>query len=155
MSLPLLENSLQSSCLQLLTNAQLFTQANFPTRLETVRVRVPHGPTPPISRCSPAPQFLWCRCPQSQRMCTTSVCLPLHLYSLQWLQASRYILVQLHPPCLAGEGAVDLTLIQGSCSRHWARGCRSTAPHAGPRDLTVPTQSPYCLLFNVLYNFGL
>ena len=61
----------------------------------------------------------------------------------------------LYSPCLSGEGAVDLTVIQGSCGRCWGRDCILPGPHTVPRDLIVPKQSLYCLFFNVLYNFGL
>ena len=44
------------------------------------------------------------------------MCLPLHLYSPQRLQASTSILVPLCPPCFVGQGAVYLALIQGSCT---------------------------------------
>ena len=102
-SQPLLETFLQSSCPQFLTSAWLFTQPNFPTSPETIWVRVWHGPTPPFSKCHLEPQFLWYRCPQSQRMCTTCVCLLLRLYFPQRLQASRSLLVPDWPPC-SGRG---------------------------------------------------
>ena len=38
--------------------------------------------------------------------------------------------------------------------RRQAGSCSSPGPRAGPRDLTVPTQSPCHLFFNALYNFG-
>ena len=78
----LLESSLQSSCPLFLKRAQLFTQPNFPPvqRLsKSVSDSSQLLPNPPFSRCHP--QFLWCQCPQSQQICTASVCLPLHLYS--------------------------------------------------------------------------
>ena len=53
------------------------------------------------------------------------------------------------------KGAVDFAVLQVSCSRHWVGGCSSLGPHTGLRDLTIPTQSPYRMFFNVLYNFGL
>ena len=80
------------------------------------------------------------------------------VYSPQLLQASRSIMVPLYPPCLAGEGTIDLTLFQDSCSqpiRCWAWGCSSPGPRVGPRDFTAPKQSPYHLFCNVFYNFGL
>ena len=61
----------------------------------------------------------------------------------------------LYPSCLAGEGAVDLVLFQVSCGRLRAGGCSHPGPQAGPRDLTIPKQSPYCLFFNVFYKFVL
>ena len=93
----------ESSCLPFLTSPRLFTQPNCPTGLETSQVRVPHGQTPPFSRCCLAPQFLWCWRPQSQRVCTSSVCLPLRLYSPQRLPAPRSLLVPGCPPC-SGRG---------------------------------------------------
>ena len=62
---------------------------------------------------------------------TVSVCLPLHPYSLQWLQASRSLLVLLKP-CLAVEGAVDLALSQ----EPW--GCSCPGSLSSPKDLVVP-----------------
>ena len=47
-------------------------------------------------------------------------------------------------PALVGEGAGDLTLLQGYCSRRWAGGHSSLGPCTHPRDLTVPAQSPHC-----------
>ena len=73
------ESSSQSSCLPSLTSTWLFTHSNFPASPKTIWIRVRHGPTPSFSRCHPAPQFLWCLCPQSQWMYTTSVCLPVQL----------------------------------------------------------------------------
>ena len=73
-------------------------------------------------------------------MNTTPVSLLLCLYSSQRFQASRSILVPLCSPCLAGEGAVDLTRIQGSCGR-----CQQ-APGLGlqqPWSLCW-SQGPYC-----------
>ena len=100
---PLLGSSLQSSCPQFLTSPELFTQPNFPISPETIQVKVPHGPTPPFSRCRPAPQFLSCQRPHSQQMYTASVCLPLHLYFPHWLPASGSFLVLGCPPC-SGRG---------------------------------------------------
>ena len=85
------------------------------------------------------------------------VCLPLHLYSPQQLQASGSILVPLSPHCLSGEGAVDLALIQGSCGRHQqmpGQGLQQPwSPHwsQGPYH---PKATPLPSFFNVLYNFG-
>ena len=50
---------------------------------------------------------------------------------------------------LVGEGAGDLTLFPISSERCWARGHRG----ADPRELTIPTQSPHHLFFNVLLLF--
>ena len=64
------------------------------------------GPTQPNSsllQVSPTPQFLWCQCPQSHWVCTTSVYLPLHLYLPQRLSAPRSLLVLGCPPC-SGKG---------------------------------------------------
>ena len=97
------ESSLQSSCLPFLTSARLFTQPSFPASLEAIQVRVWHSPTPPFSRCRPAPQFLWCWPPQSSWMYTASMCLSFHLYSPQPLLASRFLLVPGCPPC-SGKG---------------------------------------------------
>ena len=57
----------------------------------------------PFPRCYPAPHFLWCWLPQSQRVYTTSVCLPLHLYFPLQLPASMSFLVPGCPPC-SGRG---------------------------------------------------
>ena len=104
--------------LPFLTSTQLFTQPNFLTRVETIRVRVQHSPT-----LLSSPGITWLpnfsgddlvsiHSPSSP----TSVHFPLCLYSAQWLQALRSIMMPLCSPCLAREGAVDLALLQGSCS---------------------------------------
>ena len=149
------ESSFQSSCPPFLTSAWLFTQPNFPGSLETIRVRVPQGLTPPFSRCCPAPEFLWCQCPQSQRICTASMCLPLHLYSLQQFPASSPSWCWAALLALVGEGIGDLTLLPIPYSRHWDRCCSSLGPRTDPRDFTIPAHSPYCLFFNLLCNFCL
>ena len=87
----------------ILNKCMAFHTAQLSTSPETVQVRVQHGPNPPFFRCHPAPQFLWCWCPQSQWMCTASVCLPLHLYFLQQLPASKSLLMLGSPPC-SGRG---------------------------------------------------
>ena len=151
-SQPLCESSSQTSCLPFLTSTWLFTQPNLPTSPETIRVRVWHGPTPSFSRCHLAPHFLWCQFPQSQQMYNASLCLPLHLYSPQQLQASSPW-CQAAISALIGEGADDLTLLPISCSRSRAGGFSHLGACTDLRDLTVPMQSPHCLFFNVLYNF--
>ena len=95
------------------------------------------GPTWPNSQLSPA------SAPSLHRFTTSS------LFPSLRLQATRCRLVLLKS-CLAGEGAINPTLSQESCSRPGRRrpgGCSRPGPHAGPRDLFVLKQSPYLLLF--------
>ena len=88
--------------------------------------------------------------------CTPPLCVcHFVLIPLLRLQASRSLLALLKP-CLAGEGAIDLTLFQESCGRpggHWAWGCSHSGPQAGPRDLIVLKHSPYCLVFQCPLQF--
>ena len=102
-SQPFFKSSLPSSCPPFLTRTWIFTQTNFPTTLENIRVTVWHGPTPPFPRWNLAPQCLWCWSPESQWMYIASVCLQLQLYSPQWLPASRSLLVPGFPLC-SGRG---------------------------------------------------
>ena len=148
-----MESSLQNSCPPFLTSAWVFTQPNFPSSQETIRVRVQHCPKPPFSRCCLVPQFLWYLHPQSQWMYATSVCLPLRLYSPNNFQHPDPCWCQAALPALRGEGASDLTLLPISCSRHWVGCYRGLHQCANPRDLTVPAQSLHHLFFNVLCNF--
>ena len=137
-----LKNSSYSS-LPLQTSAWPLTKPHSLTRLGTMWFRVPHGPALPS------------QCPQSQRVNTTPVYLPLNHFSPQRLQASRSLLVLLKP-CLAGEGAIDLVLSQESCGRpcgHWAWGYSHPGPCAGPRDLIVLKHSPNCLIFQCPLQF--
>ena len=138
-----LKNSSYSS-LPLQTSAWPLTQPHSLTRLGTMWFRVPHGPALPS------------QCPQSQRVNTTPVYLPLNHFSPQRLQASRSLLVLLKP-CLAGEGAVDRSLSQEPCDRpggHRAWGCSCPGPRAGPKDLIVPKQSHHHMIFQCLLQFG-
>ena len=84
------------------------------------------------------------------------VCLLLCPSSPMQLQASKSILMLLKPSCLAGEGAIDLALLQESCSRpsgHRAWGCICPGAGPGSRDLSVLNHSPYCLIFQCPLQF--
>ena len=147
----------KSSCssLLLLTSAQPLTQLNFPSRPETIQVRVHHGPT-----VFPSPGVTW--------LPNSSGNNPVGIHSLSgWtptLCVSHFIFIPpsdfkhpgpswCHSILLVWQGRELLIWLSSrdpvvGIGRHWAGTC------AGPRELTVPKQSPYHLFFNVLYNFG-
>ena len=128
-----------------------------------------HGPTfQPVQRQSesgsdraqllPSPDIAWHlnssgASVHSPSGCTTSLCLPLHLYSPSDCQHRGPSWYWAALSALVGEGAGDLSLLPVSCGRRLARGHGSPGPHADPRDLTFPAQSLHCLFFNVLCNF--
>ena len=89
--------------------------------------------------------------------CTPPLCFCHFVFiSPQRLQASMLILKLLKPTCLAEEGAIDLAVFQESCQwpgRHRAWSCSHPGPCTGPRDLMVPKQSPYCLIFQCPVQF--
>ena len=102
-SSPLLKISSQSSCPRFLTSTQLFTQLNFLTVLETIRVRVPHDPCLlPSPGVAQHPNFSGAGIP-SLSGCIQTLCLLLHLYFPQGLPASRSLLVLGCPP-FSGRG---------------------------------------------------
>ena len=125
------------------TSAWPLTQPNSPTRLGTIQVRVRCGRTLPSWH------------PQSQWVHTTPVCLPLRPYPLSDFK---------HPGPF--RGCSNLPVWQGRKPLTWffpknpvaypagaRRGLQSSYPCAGPKDLIVPKQSPYCLIFQCPLEF--
>ena len=115
---PLKRKNSPCSSLPLQTSASPLTQPNFPTTLETIQVRVRHGPTLPpspgvtrvlnFSGNDPASVYI-------ARGCTLPLCV-CHFIFIPFSDITHPgDLVLLKHPCLAGEGAVDLALIQEFC----------------------------------------
>ena len=147
----------KSSCSSLpFPRACLLTQPNFLTRLETIWFRAHHNPT-----LLPSPGVtLLPNCSGND---------PASIHSLsRWtppLWVSQFVFIspndfiQVHP------GAA-LSSPFGRGGSHWPGSLARLlwqvpglglhpGPCGSPKDLVVPKQSPYHLLFNVLYNFGL
>ena len=152
-----------------LTSTWLFTQPNSLTNPETIWVKVLHDPT--LLLCLGVtwlPNFSGdvLAGNHSPSGGTPSLCISHCVFitpsyfkhpGLSWCGAAF--------PAVVGEGAADLQLwIQLSSkspaaaadpgARCQARDYSSLGSRTGPKDLIIPTQSPYYLFFNILYNFG-
>ena len=113
------------------------TQPNYPTRLETIQVTVHH--------CLTLPSH-----PQSQWVHTTPVCLPLRPYCPSDFKHPGPSWCCSKLPVWQGRGPVDPAFSHESCGRpSWCQawGCSCPGPSTGLRNLIVPKQSPYRLIF--------